>query len=110
MTGLLEASFLPHDPKNLPRPGLEVAAGRHLPATPGGDLAAALGRITARTMVMPIDTDMFFTPADCEAEQRLIPNSTLRTLHTVWGHIGVMGMDPSLLTQIDEALSDLLAA
>ena len=75
----------------------------------GGDLAAALGRITARTMVMPIDTDMFFTAADCEAEQRLIPGSTLRTLHTIWGHVGVMGMDQALLAQIDAALGELLS-
>ena len=31
----------------------------------GGDLAAALGRITAKTFVMPIDEDMFFPPRDC---------------------------------------------
>jgi homoserine O-acetyltransferase len=33
----------------------------------GGDLAAALGRVTAKTFVMPIDSDMFFPPRDCEA-------------------------------------------
>ena len=31
----------------------------------GGDLAAALGRITAKTFVMPIDEDMFFPVRDC---------------------------------------------
>ena len=35
----------------------------------GGDLAAALGRITAKTFVIPIDEDMFFPPRDCRAEQ-----------------------------------------
>jgi len=39
----------------------------------GGDLAAALGRITAKTLVLPISHDMFFSPEDCAAEQALIP-------------------------------------
>ena len=38
----------------------------------GGDLAAALGRIKAKTYVVPFSRDMFFPPADCEAEQKLI--------------------------------------
>ena len=40
-----------------------------------GDLAAALGRVTARTFVMPIESDMFFPPRDCEAEQALTPGA-----------------------------------
>ena len=75
----------------------------------GGDLAQALGRITARTCVMPVSTDMFFTVADCEAEQHLIPGSSLRVLDTVWGHVGIMGMDPGYMGQADDALKALLA-
>ena len=105
--GLLDASFLPHDPNSLLAQGwkwqhADVARDH------GGDLAAALGRITARTVVMPVSTDMFFTVADCAAEQRLISHSKLRVLETDWGHIGVMGMDPGYLRQVDEALMELL--
>jgi homoserine O-acetyltransferase len=39
-----------------------------------------LGRIKARTTVMPISSDMFFGTADCAAEQKLIPRSELREL------------------------------
>ncbi len=49
----------------------------------GGDRKAALGRIRSRMLVMPIDTDMFFPPRDCEAEQRMTPNSELRVLQTL---------------------------
>jgi homoserine O-acetyltransferase len=52
----------------------EADVSRHT----GGDLAAALGRIKARTTVMPISGDMFFVTADCAAEQKLIPRSELR--------------------------------
>jgi homoserine O-acetyltransferase len=109
LSGLLDASFLPLDPNSLLVQGWKW---RHADvARPyGGDLAAALGRITAKTYVMPVSTDMFFTVADCAAEQRLIPGSTLRVLNTDWGHLGVMGMDPGYLGQVDAALRELLAA
>ena len=107
LLGLLDASFLSHDANTLLAQAWKwkhADVGRNA----GGDLAAALGRITARTLVMPIDTDMFFTVADCTAEQRMIPRSALRVLTTVWGHVGVMGMDPAYLGQVDAALRDLL--
>ena len=109
LEGLLEASFLPLDPNALLVQGRKW---RHADVSLhfGGDLAAALGRITARTMVMPVSTDMFFTVADCAAEQRLIPGSKLRVLESDWGHLAVMGMDPGYLRQVDEALIDLLTA
>jgi homoserine O-acetyltransferase len=105
--GLLDASFLPHDPNCLLVQGWKW---RHADVAReyGGDLAAALGRITARTLVMPVSTDMFFTIADCAAEQRLIRDSKLHLLETYWGHIGVMGMDPGYLQQVDAALVELL--
>jgi len=76
----------------------------------GGDLAAALGRIKARTFVMPISTDMFFRVADCEAEQKLIPNSQLRPLDSIDGHLGLFGTDPQMLAQLDAHLGELLAS
>ncbi len=75
----------------------------------GGDLAAALGRIRAKTFVMPISHDMFFPPADCQAEQRLIPGSEFRPLACIDGHLGLFGTDPQFLAQVDVHLQDLLA-
>ncbi len=74
----------------------------------GGDLAKALGRVTAKTFMMPTETDMSFTVADCAAEQRLIPGSESRVLETAWGHIEIMGMNPNFMTQANVALRDLL--
>jgi homoserine O-acetyltransferase len=108
LTGLLDASFLPLDPNSL-----LVQAWKWQQADVArpydGDLARALGRITAKTFVMPVSTDMFFTVADCAAEQVLIPGSALRVMDTAWGHFGVMGMDPAYLGQVDAALTALLA-
>jgi homoserine O-acetyltransferase/O-succinyltransferase len=109
MLGLLDATFLPLDANSLL---VQAWKWRHADAgrVTGGDLAQALGRIRAKTFVMPISTDMFFTVADCQAEQRLIPGSEFRVLDTAWGHIGVMGMDPNYMAQADAALRDLLAS
>jgi len=52
---------------------------------------------------------MFFTAADGAAEQELIRGSELRVLETLWGHIGLFGMDPHYRQQVDAALGQLLA-
>lgn len=75
----------------------------------GGDLKAALGRIKAKTFVMPIETDMFFPPADCAAEQKLIPGSELRVIKSIDGHLALFGADAGYAPQIDRHLSELLA-
>jgi homoserine O-acetyltransferase/O-succinyltransferase len=75
----------------------------------GGDLAAALGRITARTFVMPIDEDMFFPVRDCRAEQELVPGSELRVLADLAGHLALFGVAPTWLPQVDKNLRELLA-
>jgi homoserine O-acetyltransferase len=108
LLNFLDASFLPMDPNNLlsmARKWQDADVSRHA----GGDLAAALGRIKAKTMVMPISSDMFFVTADCAAEQGLIRGSELRVLETPWGHIGLFGMNPNYVEQVDTALGELLA-
>ena len=75
----------------------------------GGDLRAALGRIKAKTFVMPMSSDMFFPPADCQAEWRLIPDAEFRPIQTIDGHLALFGADPNALSQLDKHLSELLA-
>ena len=72
------------------------------------DLAAALGRITAKVFVLPIDLDQLFPPADCEAEARLIPNAEFRIVNDVLGHLGLFGVAPTYMVQIDRHLQELL--
>ena len=76
----------------------------------GGDLTAALGRITAKTFVMPINEDMFFPVRDCEAEQKLVPDSELRVIDSVAGHLGLFGFEEGYMPQIDRHLGELLEA
>lgn len=74
----------------------------------GGDLSAALGRITAKTFVLPIDEDMFFPVRDCRAEQEQIKGSELRVLPSIAGHFGLFGFEQTYLDAVDSALTDLL--
>ncbi len=105
--GFVVAYFQPMDPNDLLCMAWKWQRGdvsRHT----GGDLAAALGRIQARTFVMPISEDMFFPVRDCAAEQKLIPGSELRVVDSVAGHLGLFGLDPGYMPQIDQHLGELL--
>lgn len=109
VTNFLNGYFGVMDPNDLlcmARKWQQGDVSRHT----GGDLAAALGRIKAKTFVMPIDTDMFFPPADCEREQKLIPGSEFRPIRSIDGHLALFGADPGFAPQVDAHLRELLAS
>lgn len=76
----------------------------------GGDVKAALGRITAKVFILPIDEDMFFPPRDCAVEQAIIPGSELRVIKSIGGHFGLFGFEPSYFEQVESHLQELFAA
>ncbi|MEM7594767.1 MAG: alpha/beta fold hydrolase [Cyanobacteria bacterium P01_A01_bin.83] len=51
-----------------------------------GNYPKALKSITAKTLVMPGTTDLYFIPEDCYAEADLIPNSEYLPIPSIWGH------------------------
>ena len=77
---------------------------------PGKDLAAALGRITARTTVMTSATDLYFTPADCRAEAGSIGGARYVEIDSDWGHMAGSGQNPADNAVIDTEIARLLAA
>ncbi len=74
-----------------------------------GDFTAALGAIRARAIVMPGETDLYFTLADSEFEVAHMPNAELRPIRSALGHVAGSGMDPIGKAAIDTAISELLA-
>lgn len=109
ITGFVENHFLPQDPNNLVAMLRKWRAGdasRHA----GGDLAAALGRVTARTEVIAIEEDGFFPIDDIAAEQSLTPNSALKRVSSIWGHLALFGVDPAWNAAVDQILAELLAS
>ncbi|MBL8671835.1 MAG: alpha/beta fold hydrolase [Alphaproteobacteria bacterium] len=51
-----------------------------------GDLAAALGAVTARALVMPGATDLYFTVEDNRREVALMRHAELLPIPSNWGH------------------------
>lgn len=51
-----------------------------------GDLDAALGAITARVLLMPSATDLYFRTADNELELTALRNAELVEIPSIWGH------------------------
>lgn len=74
----------------------------------GGDLAAALGKITAQTIVMPSATDLYFTPSDCREDAAMISTADYREIPTDWGHMAGSGQSPVDTAFIDMAVRELL--
>lgn len=55
-----------------------------------GGVAAALGRIEARTVVVGITTDIIFTPAEMRALAAAIPGARYRQIASPFGHDGFL--------------------
>jgi homoserine O-acetyltransferase len=107
--GFMVPYFAPMDPNDLLCQAWKwqhADVGRNA----GGDLAAALGRITAKTFVMPIDQDLFFPLEDCRREQAMVPGSELRVVSSISGHLGLFGLEPEFMAQVDRHLGELLAS
>ncbi len=52
----------------------------------GGDLSVALGRISARVLLMPSETDLYFRVADNAAELPHLKHGRLAPIPSIWGH------------------------
>ncbi|WP_040794912.1 alpha/beta fold hydrolase [Nocardia higoensis] len=75
-----------------------------------GGFEAALGSITARTIVMPGTTDSYFTLADSTREAALVPGARLRPIESDLGHIaGRPGIRKAETEAIAAAARELLA-
>jgi homoserine O-acetyltransferase len=75
-----------------------------------GDLATALGSITARSIILPSRTDLYFTPEDSEIETAMMPNAEYRPIESIWGHrAGNPMFSPEDEAVLRQAVQDLLA-
>lgn len=108
INGVMKAYFEPMDPNVLlceMHKWQRADVSRHT----AGDLPRALGRVKARTMVMPISHDSFFPAQECEADYRLLPDASFRVIESPEGHMGLNGFEPGYMEQVDRHLNELLA-
>jgi len=74
-----------------------------------GDFSRALQAITARAIVMPCSTDMYFVPAANAAEVAAMRHAELRVFDSPWGHcVASPGRLPEFQCTLDEAAAELL--
>jgi homoserine O-acetyltransferase len=107
MANFWEDWFLRMDPNNLLTMARKWQHG-DVSRNTGGDLEAALGRIEAKTFVMPFEEDMFFPVDDCAHEESLIPDSELRPIPSLWGHFTMFGIFEEDKQAIDDNIRELL--
>jgi homoserine O-acetyltransferase len=76
----------------------------------GGDLAKALGAITADALIMPSTTDLYFRVADNEREVVHMKRAQLKPIESIWGHrAGNPSQNPADDEFIDREVKALLA-
>ncbi len=76
-----------------------------------GDLAAALGAISATALILPGETDLYFRVADNRREVALMANAELRPIPSIWGHRAGNPRDtPQDTAFLRNAVAELLAA
>ncbi len=74
-----------------------------------GDFKAALQAITANTIVIVCDDDMYFRVEDNQIEIEQIPSSELRIYSSPWGHcVASPGNCPEFENFLDNAIRELL--
>ena len=75
-----------------------------------GNLDRAFASIQAKTLVMPSQTDLYFTPEDCAAEAAKIPNAKYLSIPSIWGHrAGNPYQNPEDALFIRDAVRELLS-
>ena len=74
------------------------------------DFFRALQAITAKAIIMPCRTDLYFPLEDSELEVALLPNAELRAIPSVWDRMAGGGVNPDNAAFVDAALKVLLAA
>ena len=73
------------------------------------DFQNALASISAKTIIIACDNDLYFQPADNELEVCHITGGELRVYESPWGHcVASPGNDPKFHDFLDQSISDLI--
>jgi homoserine O-acetyltransferase/O-succinyltransferase len=107
--GFLQAYFLPMDPNKLLCQARKWRAS-DVSRNAGGDMGAALARITAATTMVAFTGDLFFPPEDARADAERIPGAQFRETGTVWGHFTMFNLRAEDTAAIDAIYADTLAS
>lgn len=77
--------------------------------TYGGDFRKALASITAKAIVVPCSTDLYFPPEDSAIEVEHMPDAELRIYDSPWGHcVATPGRDEAFSSFLNGCVGELL--
>jgi len=76
----------------------------------GGDLKAAVGGITAKTLVIGFTGDPMFNPEDGKRYASWTPGATFHQIDSDFGHLATFSLSQKDVALVDEALKTLLAS
>ena len=112
LVGQWEAGFLRRDPANLLS---HMWMWQHGDISANeiykGNLEQALQAITAKAVIMPGETDLYFQVEDNRQEVKMMRNARLLIIPSVWGHrAGMPIQNPADAQFIDSALAELLSS
>jgi homoserine O-acetyltransferase len=105
--GFFEGFMISQDPNNLLT---QARKARFADPSRGGDMAAALARITAKSFVYAFTGDVMFPPQDCKLDAEQIPGGQYRELTTTSGHLTTFGLFPEDKRAVDDAIREVLAS
>ena len=110
MTGFWEKRYARRDANNL-LSMLRTWQLNDVGSTLGydGSLERALAAITAKATVMAGETDLYFTPADIEADAAYIPGVRFQVIPSLWGHMAGAGLNSMDSQFIETEIRALLA-
>lgn len=74
----------------------------------GGDLAAALSRITAETFVFAFTGDPMFPPEECKMDADRIPHAKFREINSIGGHLATFALFEQDRQAVDDAIQEAL--
>lgn len=112
LVGFWEAYFLQKDPNNL-LAMLKTWQYGDISDNPvfGGDFKKALRAISAKALVMPGETDLYFPKEDSAFEVEHMQNAKLVVIPSIWGHwAGGPGTNPLDVDFVDRTIRELLAS
>lgn len=111
LTGFWEKRYLRRDANNL-LSMLRTWELNDVGTTPGfgGSLEPALGAIKAKTTVMAVATDLYFTPDDMQAEAARISGARFCVIPSIWGHMAGAGLNSADGHFIEAEIKALLAS
>jgi homoserine O-acetyltransferase len=76
----------------------------------GGDLAAALSRITAKTFVFAFTGDPMFPAVECKMDADRIPHAKFQEISTLGGHLATFALFDQDRQAVDDAIQEALAS